>query len=59
MRDVESKILRIDDTLNEVENNFLAIVHDENVMNVELDVITLLLCLGQVKGSNWGESVFT
>jgi len=47
-RDVQREILRVDDTLDEVEvlrNEVLAIVHDEDTANVELDVITLLLRL--------------
>ena len=47
-RDVQREILRVDDTLDEVEvlrNEVLAIVHDEDTANVELDVVTLLLRL--------------
>jgi hypothetical protein len=46
--DVERKILRVDDSLDEVEvlgNDVLAVVHDEDTTNVELDVVTLLLRL--------------
>jgi len=47
-RDVQREILRVDDTLDEVEvlrNEVLAVVHDEDTANVELDVVTLLLRL--------------
>ena len=47
-RDVQREILRVDDTLDEVEvlrNEVLAVVHDEDTADVELDVVTLLLRL--------------
>jgi len=47
-RDVQREILRVDDTLDEVEvlrNEVLTVVHDEDTANVELDVVTLLLRL--------------
>lgn len=53
-RDVEREILGIDDTLDEVEvlgDEVLAVVHDEDAANVELDVVALLLGLEQIKGS--------
>jgi len=53
-RRVEREILRIDDTLDEVKvfrDDVLAVVHDEDAANVELDVIALLLCLEEVEGS--------
>lgn len=46
--DVERKILRVDNTLDEVEvlgDEVLAVVHDEDTANVELDVVALLLRL--------------
>ena len=52
-RDVEGKILGVDDTLNEVEvfgNDVLAVVHDEDAADVELDVVALLLGLEEVEG---------
>ena len=51
-RDVERKILGVDDTLDEVEvfrDEILAVVHDEDTADVELDVVPLLLRLEQVK----------
>jgi hypothetical protein len=45
-RDVEGEILRVDDTLDEVEvlgDEVLAVVHDEDTADVELDVVALLL----------------
>jgi hypothetical protein len=51
--DVEREILRVDNTLDEVEvfrDDVLAVVHDEDAANVELDVIALLLCLEEVEG---------
>ena len=53
-RDVERKILGVDDTLDEVEvfgDEILAVVHDEDAADVELDVVALLLRLEEVKGS--------
>ena len=50
-RDVEGKILRVDNTLDEVEvlgDEVLAVVHDEDTADVELDVVALLLRLEQV-----------
>jgi hypothetical protein len=56
-RDVEGEILRVDDTLDEVEvlrDEVLAVVHDEDAADVKLDVITLLLGLEKVEGSTLG-----
>jgi hypothetical protein len=53
-RDVKGKILRVDDSLDEVEvlgDQVLTVVHDENTTNVELDVVPLLLGLEKVEGS--------
>jgi len=47
-RDVEGQVLGVDDTLNEVEvlgDQILAVIHDEDTSDVELDVIALLLAL--------------
>jgi len=52
--DVEGEILRVDDTLDEVEvfgDEVLAIVHDEDTADVELDVVALLLRLEEIEGS--------
>jgi hypothetical protein len=52
-RDVERKILRVDDTLDEVEifgDEILAVVHDEDTADVELDVVALLLALKEIEG---------
>merc|ERR1719329_1955320 len=46
--DVQRKILRINNTLHEVEplwHQLLAVVHDEHTTHVELDVVALLLGL--------------
>jgi hypothetical protein len=51
-RDVERQVFRINDTLDEVEvlrNKVLAVIHDEDTADVELDVITLFLALKQIK----------
>ena len=51
-RDVEREVLRVDDTLDEVEvlgDEVLAVVHDKDAANVELDVVTLLLRLEEVE----------
>jgi hypothetical protein len=60
-RDVEREILRVDDTLHEVEvlgDEVLAVVHDEDTADVELDVVTLLLGLEEIKGSTKIENEF-
>lgn len=52
-RDIEGKIFRVDDTLDEVQvlgNQVLAVVHDEDSADVELDVIAFLLCLKEIEG---------
>jgi hypothetical protein len=54
--DVEGEVLRVDDTLDEVEvlgNEVLAVVHDEDTADVELDVVALLLRLEEIEGSPW------
>jgi len=51
-RDVEGKIFRVDDTLDEVEvlgNEVLAIVHDEDTADIKLDVVALLLRLEEIE----------
>lgn len=53
---VEGEILRVDDTLDEVEvlgNEILTVVHDEDTADVKLDVVALLLCLEEIEGSPW------
>jgi hypothetical protein len=53
-RNVEWEILRIDNTLDEVEvlwDKILAVVHDEDTADIELDIVPLLLGLEEVKGS--------
>ena len=53
-RDVERKIFRVDDTLDEVEvfgNEVLTVVHDEYTADVELDVVPLLLGLEKIERS--------
>lgn len=50
---VEGEILRVNDTLDEVEvlgNEILAVVHDEHSTDVELDVVSLLLGLEEIEG---------
>jgi hypothetical protein len=52
-RDVEGKVLRVDDSLDKVEvlgDEVLAVVHDEDAANVELDVVALLLGLEEIEG---------
>lgn len=56
--DVERKVLRVDNTLDEVEvlgDEVLAVVHDEDTANVELDVVALLLRLKEVERSTFGD----
>ena len=53
-RDVEREILGVDDTLDEVEvlgDKVLAVVHDEDTADVELNVVALLLGLEEVERS--------
>ena len=53
-RNVERKVLRVDDTLDEIEvlrDEVLAIIHDEDTANVEFDVVALLLRLEEIEGS--------
>jgi hypothetical protein len=58
-RDVEREVLRVDDAADKVEvlgDQVLAVVHDEDAADVELDVVALLLGLEQVKRrplGNW------
>ena len=56
--DVEREVLGVDDTSNEAEvlgDQFLAVVHDEDSPDVELDVVFLLLGLKHVEGSAFGD----
>ena len=53
-RNVERKILGVDDTLDEVEvlgDEVLAVVHDEDTADIELDVVALLLRLEEIEWS--------
>ena len=57
-RQVERKVLRVDNTLDEAEplgNEVGGIVSDEDAANVELDVVLGLLGLEQVEGSTLGD----
>merc|ERR1712144_202283 len=50
-RDVERQVLRVDDTLHEAEplrDQLVAVIHDEDAADVELDVVALLLALEEV-----------
>ena len=52
--DVEREILRVDNTLDEVKvfrDKVVTVIHDEDTADVELDVVTLLLRLEEIKGS--------
>ena len=52
-RDVEREILRVDDTLDEIEvlwDQLFAVFHDEHTSDVQLDVVLHLAILKQVKG---------
>ena len=51
---VEWKILRINDTLDKVKvlgDELLAVVHDEDTADIELDVVTLLLLFEEIERS--------
>lgn len=53
-RDVEREVFRVDNTLDEVEifrDKVLAIVHNEDTADVELDVIALLLGFEEIERS--------
>merc|ERR1719474_288082 len=55
--DVEGKILRIDDAANEAEvfwDQFVAVVHDEDATDVELDIVLRLFVLKKIEGSALG-----
>lgn len=52
--DVEGQVLRVNDTLDEVEilgDQVLAVIHNEHTSDVELDVVALLLAFEEVEGS--------
>ncbi len=54
---VERQVLGVDDALDEVQvlgDELLAVVHDEDAPDVQLDVVLLLLVLEQVEGSSLG-----
>merc|ERR1712126_166236 len=57
MGDVKRETLRVDDALDKAEilgNELLAVVHDEDATDVQLDVVLLLLVLEKVKRSALG-----
>lgn len=50
-RDVQRQVIRIDDTFDKAEplwDEFLAVVHDEDSPDVQLDVVFLLLAFEEV-----------
>ena len=50
--DVQWQILRVDDTLDEVQpfrHQLITVIHDEHTADVKLDVVALLLGLKQVE----------
>lgn len=52
--DVEGQVLGVHDTLDEVEilgDQVLAVIHNEDTSDVELDVVALLLAFEEVEGS--------
>ena len=52
--DVEGQVLGVHDTLDEVEilrDQVLAVIHNEDTPDVELDVVALLLAFEEVEGS--------
>merc|ERR1712126_494409 len=57
MGDVKRETLRVDDALDKAEilgNELLAVVHDEDATDVQLDVVLLLLVLEKVERSALG-----
>jgi hypothetical protein len=56
-RDVKRQVLRIDDTLDEVEvfrNKVLTVIHDEDTADVEFDVVPLFLALKEIEWCTGG-----
>ena len=56
--DVEREIFGVYDTLDEAEvfgDELLAVIHDEDAADVELDVVLLLLVLEKVEGGAFGD----
>ena len=56
--DVEGEILRIDDTSNKAQvlgDEVVAVVHDEDAADVQLNVVLRLLVLEQVEGGALGD----
>jgi hypothetical protein len=52
--DIERKILRVNDTLHKVEvlgNEILAVIHNEDTADIELDVVALLLGFEEIERS--------
>lgn len=59
-RDVEGKIFRVNDTLDEVQifrDKVFAVVHVENAANIERDVVALLLCLEEIERCTKGHEI--
>mmetsp|Transcript_77935 Transcript_77935/g.170723 ORF Transcript_77935/g.170723 Transcript_77935/m.170723 type:complete len:651 (-) Transcript_77935:325-2277(-) len=55
--DVEGQVLGVDDTLDHVQplgHELVAVVHDEDTADVQLDVVSLLLGLEEVEGGSAG-----
>jgi len=55
--DVQWEIFRVNDSLHKAQvlwDQLLAVVHDEDASDVQLDVVALLLVLKQVKGRTTG-----
>jgi len=54
---IEGQVFRVDDTLDEVKvigDEFLAVVHDKDSSNIELDVIFFLFCFEEVERGTFG-----
>jgi hypothetical protein len=57
-RNVEGKILRVNDSLHEVEvlrDELLAVVHDKDTADEQLDVVLMLAVIKQIERSTWDE----
>ena len=51
---IEGEILRVNDTLDEIKvlgNEVLAVVHDKDTADIELDIVALLLGLEEIERS--------
>jgi len=56
--DIQGQVFRVNDSLNKIEifwDQVLAVVHDEDSSDVQLDVVLFLLGFEHVEGCSFGE----